>query len=37
MTRTFTSHAFFVQHVDEVVNSQLRDRYADKMARLQKG
>lgn len=25
------------QHVDEVVNSQLRDRFQDKMAKLQKG
>ncbi len=25
-----------MQHVDEVVNLQLRERYADRMARLQK-
>jgi translation initiation factor 3 subunit L len=29
--------ALFVQHVDEAVNSQLKDRYQDKMTRLQKG
>ena len=27
----------FPQHVDEVVNSQLRERYQDKVSQLQKG
>ena len=28
---------FFSQHVDEAVNSQLKERFQDKMTRLQKG
>ena len=29
--------AFLAQHVDEAVNSQLKERFQDKMTRLQKG
>lgn len=28
---------FLVQHVDEVVNSQLKERFGERMAKLQKG
>ena len=27
----------FIQHVDEAVNSQLKERYQDKISKLQKG